>query len=134
MFIDIRYIDKLCGIKSSDTSDDLLEACISTLNKHIDEYNKEKKKVDGKDLSIPKMVDHYMEIDLYLSMIESSVKRIEEVVLMTRLDTPDVSKFKHCLDIETHLEEVMKVVNIESKRCIEILEMINNRERKHGNE
>lgn len=115
MFIYVKYLDKLTDVK---TSSRVLLASVEVLNRHIDEYNKEKRNVYNKDLTLSQIVNHYINLDLHVSLIKSSISRITNPAMINRIDKSDVER------VETQLSEIGEIMNKEEKEYNDIFKAI----------
>lgn len=115
MFIYVKYLDKLTDVK---TSSRVLLASVEVLNRHIDEYNKEKRNVYNKDLTLSQIVNHYINLDLHVSLIKSSISRITNPAMINRIDKSDVER------VETQLSEIGEIMNKEEKNIMIYLKQL----------
>lgn len=115
MFIYVKYLDKVTDVK---TSSRVLLASVEVLNRHIDEYNKEKRNVYNKDLTLSQIVNHYINLDLHVSLIKSSISRITNPAMINRIDKSDVER------VETQLSEISEIMNKEEKEYNDIFKAI----------
>lgn len=117
MVIDVKYLDPVKDVK---TSSKVLLSSVEVLNRHIDEYNKEKANVYKKDLSLSQVVSHYIDLDLHISLIKSSISRITNPSMINRIDESDVER------VESHLHDIEDIINKEEKDYTEMFEAIEN--------